>query len=156
MFDAKRGLKSQRPACNFSRLQRLPAKQFCQRNKNRVPRLRQFLNLPQAQRDIVRLALLLENAGKYSEEKTEVKVEASQQDKTVTIKVCNQGIGIPDGERENVFLRFYRVTDKKVQREIGSGLGLAIARDLAKELGGELRLLSGETKNTIFAIEVKK
>lgn len=58
----------------------------------------------------------------------------------VRIEVDDDGPGIPEDERENVFRPFYRLDHARNQDEGNSGLGLVIARDIAKSHGGEIAL----------------
>ncbi|PFG18719.1 sensor histidine kinase [Serinibacter salmoneus] len=56
------------------------------------------------------------------------------------VNVIDDGIGIPPGERERVFERFVRLEEARERDAGGSGLGLAIARELAREMGGDVVL----------------
>jgi signal transduction histidine kinase len=58
----------------------------------------------------------------------------------ITIRVRDDGPGIPPQELENVFRPFYRVEASRNQDSGGAGLGLAIARDIAQSHGGTLTL----------------
>jgi two-component system, OmpR family, osmolarity sensor histidine kinase EnvZ len=58
----------------------------------------------------------------------------------LTITVDDDGPGVPEGERDNVFRPFYRLDEARNQDEGGSGLGLAIARDIARGHGGDITL----------------
>jgi signal transduction histidine kinase len=98
------------------------------------------------------LDLLLDNAGKYSEVESEVRLVIEVIEGKVVIRVINRGLGISESERKKVFKRFYRVTSRRVQAENGSGLGLAIALDLVKELKGKLELESGRRERTCFKL----
>jgi PAS domain S-box-containing protein len=77
---------------------------------------------------------LLENAVKYSPGGGEVSVSAHVVDDTVVVEVADRGIGIPDGEHENVFDRFYQVGGER-RRFGGVGLGLYIVRKLLDAQG---------------------
>lgn len=57
------------------------------------------------------------------------------------ISVNDQGPGIPEGERENVFKRFYRILGQGDSE--GSGLGLAIVREICWAHGGRITLKDG-------------
>jgi signal transduction histidine kinase len=63
----------------------------------------------------------------------------------LTIRVRDQGPGVPDAELERVFEPFYRVESSRNRDSGGTGLGLSIARDVAQAHGGSLTLrnLSG-------------
>ena len=58
----------------------------------------------------------------------------------LTITVDDDGPGVPETERENVFRPFYRLDQARNQDEGGTGLGLAIARDIARGHGGDVTL----------------
>lgn len=78
---------------------------------------------------------VLDNAIKYSGETVDVSVELSTGEK-VSVRIRDNGIGIPRAELKQVFKRFYRVSDREVARVKGSGLGLFIVRSIAKKYGG--------------------
>jgi len=78
---------------------------------------------------------VLENAIKYSGKNVDIQVELSAGE-NVSLKIRDNGIGIPPAELKRVFKRFYRVADREVARVKGSGLGLFIVRSVAKKYGG--------------------
>lgn len=80
---------------------------------------------------------LLENAIRHSPDGGVVRLGASQNDGRVRITVADEGPGIPAGERERVFERFYRA-DAARAADGGSGLGLAIARWIVDLHGGDI------------------
>jgi signal transduction histidine kinase len=57
----------------------------------------------------------------------------------VRIEVTDQGPGIPEGEAQRVFERFYRADAARSSSDGGTGLGLAIARWIVDLHGGEIR-----------------
>lgn len=84
---------------------------------------------------------LLENAHKYDPSHSTIKVEAHCGEKTqneVMIAVADHGPGIPPGEREKIFQRFYRLNRDKRAHTQGSGLGLAICRGIVEAHGGRI------------------
>lgn len=80
---------------------------------------------------------LLDNACKYGGE-APVAVFARGEGSEVTISVSDQGKGIPAGELERIFEKFYRRT-KTDGRAAGTGLGLSIARGFVEAMGGTLK-----------------
>jgi two-component system osmolarity sensor histidine kinase EnvZ len=58
----------------------------------------------------------------------------------LTVTVDDDGPGVPEDERENVFRPFYRLDEARNQDEGGTGLGLAISRDIARSHGGDITL----------------
>jgi hypothetical protein len=80
---------------------------------------------------------LLDNAIKYS--KTEVHVIAEVvhlDEKTVAVRVHDEGVGISSAELKRIFKRFYRIPGMVAKRVKGMGLGLYIVRSAAEKHGG--------------------
>jgi signal transduction histidine kinase len=70
------------------------------------------------------------------------------------ITVTDTGSGIPAGESERVFDRFYRLDQSRTRQTGGSGLGLAICREVLTVLGGSIRVTASSTSGTTFEIRV--
>ena len=90
-------------------------------------------------RDEVRAAVLnlIDNAVKYSGKNVDVKVEIVRLDrKYVSLRVKDQGPGIPKSELAQIFKRFYRAPGPLARRVQGAGLGLYIVRAVARAHGG--------------------
>lgn len=77
---------------------------------------------------------LIDNAVKYSDIGSEIMIRSDRVNRTVRFSVDDKGIGIPLGERENVFQKFYR-SDKTSK---GFGMGLAIANGIIEAHGGRI------------------
>ena len=90
------------------------------------------------------VANLVENAVRHSPEGGTVKVHAHRQNGSVLIEVSDQGPGIPAGEEERIFERFYRADAARSRSEGGAGLGLAIARWIVDMHGGRIKAEQGE------------
>jgi len=96
--------------------------------------------------DARQLALLLdnliENALRYTPAGGVVDVEAGHEGGRASLRVVDDGPGIPESERERVFDRFYRGPDAPAQAHDsgGSGLGLAIVRAIAERHGAVVSL----------------
>jgi two-component system, OmpR family, osmolarity sensor histidine kinase EnvZ len=80
---------------------------------------------------------LISNAGKFAKTVT---ISGLHADGYLEITVDDDGPGIPEASREDVFRPFYRLDDARNQDEGGTGLGLAIARDIATSHGGDIAL----------------
>lgn len=80
---------------------------------------------------------LVGNACRHGER---VVVTARHVDGYLVITVDDDGPGVPEEERSNVFRPFYRLDEARNQDEGGTGLGLAIARDIARGHGGDITL----------------
>lgn len=80
---------------------------------------------------------LLTNALRYGDK---VKLKAEHRDGFLNIDIEDNGPGIPETSREDVFRPFFRLDEARNQDESGTGLGLAIARDIATSHGGDIVL----------------
>ncbi|MDX1654579.1 MAG: sensor histidine kinase [Candidatus Competibacteraceae bacterium] len=87
------------------------------------------------------LSNLLDNALRYSPDGTRVTVRLWRDQEGPCLEVEDSGPGIPEGERQRVFERFYRVPGSGAE---GSGLGLAIVSMIAEGHGGRVALGDGE------------
>lgn len=93
-----------------------------------------------------------ENAIKYNRPGGFVRISVRNDDDESLITVSDSGIGIPKGDRERVFERFYRV-DKSHSKEIGgTGLGLSIVKHGVMYLGGRVELESEEGRGTVVTV----
>ncbi|GAB2856129.1 hypothetical protein GCM10022221_64690 [Actinocorallia aurea] len=81
---------------------------------------------------------LLANAERHARSRVEARVTA--QGDTAVLEVIDDGPGIPDADKEQVFTRFYRRPDARTADPGGSGLGLAISREIAESHGGTLHV----------------
>ncbi len=90
------------------------------------------------------LGNLINNVEKYATNATILRINRSQDAAVTTITVSDDGAGIPEDQRESVFLPFVRLSNKLSDGVSGTGIGLAIARQLACLHGGTLRLLPSE------------
>ncbi len=83
---------------------------------------------------------LVDNAVRYASSAVTVTLNRSGRQPTVELVVADDGSGIPPGERERVFDRFYRTEASRSRQLGGTGLGLPIVRDLLRAHGGTVRL----------------
>jgi signal transduction histidine kinase len=81
---------------------------------------------------------LIENAIRHSPPDGSITIGAAAHDGRAELWVDDEGLGIPEEERELVFSPFYRSPRDRSSRDGGSGLGLAIARSIAVAHGGTL------------------
>ncbi len=104
--------------------------------------------LADEQRSLQIVRVLVENALVHTPPGTTVRVRTSRGPQGVSLAVEDDGPGIAPDEAPHVFERFYRVDGTQAS---GSGLGLAIARELARLMGGALRLES-QPGRTVFTL----
>lgn len=80
---------------------------------------------------------LVSNAARYGKQ---IRISVQHISKHLYIHVDDDGPGIPPDEREDVFRAFYRVDPSRNPELGGVGLGMTIARDIARSLGGDIKL----------------
>jgi two-component system, OmpR family, phosphate regulon sensor histidine kinase PhoR len=98
---------------------------------------------------------LLDNAVKYSPEKTEIRIFARPgQNGRIEFSVQDQGPGIPKEAQTRVFERFFRVDVSRSREAGGTGLGLSIVKHLVEKMDGEVSLESGEGKGSTFSVSL--
>jgi two-component system, OmpR family, sensor histidine kinase SenX3 len=97
---------------------------------------------------------LLDNAVKYSDPGSSVKVRARTDGRWIDLTVEDHGIGIPRRDLERVFERFYRVDRARSRETGGTGLGLAIVRHVANNHAGEVRVDSREGEGSTFTLRL--
>jgi two-component system phosphate regulon sensor histidine kinase PhoR len=102
------------------------------------------------------LSNLLENAIKYSGEDPEIQLHITNQDKSFTITVADQGIGIAPEEREKVFQKFYRIGSEETRTTKGTGLGLYIVKGIVEGHKGQIQVESNFPKGTKIIITLPK
>lgn len=102
------------------------------------------------------LANLVANAVRHSPRGGKVTVRASRQDGHARLEVIDEGPGIPPGEAERVFERFYRSDQARSSDQGGSGLGLAIARWIVELHGGTIRAEDAEPHGCRIVVELSQ
>ena len=100
------------------------------------------------------LVNLLDNAIKYSPDGGEVTVELAGGAGRVRLAVRDHGLGIPQGEQERIFEKFYRLDPGQTRGVGGSGLGLFISRELVSRMGGSLTVRSQPGEGATFVVEL--
>jgi two-component system sensor histidine kinase KdpD len=107
--------------------------------------------------DLASLALrqVIDNSLKYSSPSAPLQVAADAGPTEVTIRVRDEGPGIPDLERDRIFDRFYRRLPVK-NLVPGSGLGLYIAREIIRAHGGELWLADSTGSGSEFCLTLPR
>jgi signal transduction histidine kinase len=95
---------------------------------------------------------LLSNSIKFTPPGGTVTVWAGRDGDTVTMRIADTGIGIPDQDKKDLFNRFFRASNAVRAAVQGTGLGLSIVRTIVANHGGELDLESAEGKGTTVTI----
>jgi len=97
---------------------------------------------------------LINNALTYTIRTPRVVIGLSTKSRRAILRVTDNGVGIPESERERIFDRLYRIPDPQVVVP-GIGLGLYICRRLVESFGGSVAVESSTTgAGTVFAIRL--
>jgi len=97
---------------------------------------------------------LLDNAIKFSRIGKEVLVEARLSKKQVTVKVIDQGVGIPKPKINLIFEKFMQIKDSDTRYKGGAGLGLFISRRIVELHGGKIAVESQKQKGAVFTVQL--
>jgi two-component system sensor histidine kinase SenX3 len=111
-------------------------------------------------RDELRAAFsnLVENAVKYSDNNVRISVELRAPDERhITVRITDSGIGIHRNQLKRIFKRFYRVPGHFMTRFKGTGLGLFIVRSIVEKHGGRVYAESeGLGRGSTFTIQLPR
>jgi len=98
---------------------------------------------------------LIENARKYSKPNTDVIVKLKNTGHHVVLSISDLGIGIPEHERVNIFMKFYRAGNEETRKTKGTGLGLYIVAKLAALHKASLQVYDNVPQGSVFEIKFK-
>ena len=96
---------------------------------------------------------LLSNAVRYTQ-KGSVQVRLAEGRTHGVLEVEDTGDGIPEGDLDRIFERFYRLDKARSREAGGTGLGLSIVRNLVQVLGGNVRVESQVGRGSRFTVEL--
>lgn len=98
------------------------------------------------------LTNLIENAGKYAPGQAPVRVVLRQQHKVAVVQVIDEGPGIAEPDKKNIFKKFYRIGSEETRTTKGTGLGLFIVKNIIEDMGGSIQVRDNQPKGAIFEI----
>lgn len=112
----------------------------------------------QGNRDAIRRILnnLISNSLRYGSEGRYLGIFLHEDEKQVYIDVTDRGRGIEKDFAEHIFDRLFTMEDSRNRGIQGNGLGLTIARSLARQMGGDVTLLSKPWQKTSFTVALKR
>lgn len=99
---------------------------------------------------------LIENGIKYSFDNPNIVITLLEKDSKVVINFADNGIGIADEEKKNVFEKFYRVGNEDTRKTKGTGLGLYIVSEIIKFHKGKITIADNTPNGTVFKIVLPK
>ena len=151
--------KLQLKSHNISSLIKQVAKDFFER-----PPGIKFVNFPQklnlkidAERIRIVLKNILENAIKYSKPDSKpVEISVKEEDKSVTIQIKDDGMGIPEEHIPYLFEPFYRVDKSRSKETGGYGLGLSLCKKIMEAHGGRIEVFKNEGRGVTVNLKFMK
>tara|TARA_Y100000590_G_scaffold469336_1_gene656340 strand:- start:2250 stop:2960 length:711 start_codon:yes stop_codon:yes gene_type:complete len=99
---------------------------------------------------------LVDNAIKYSESHSQIKVTVTSQENSIRIDVSDEGVGIPEEHLPRIFERFYRVDKARSRKVGGTGLGLSIVKHIAILHKGTASIRSKINEGTTITLVLPK
>ncbi|WP_425618331.1 ATP-binding protein [Anatilimnocola sp. NA78] len=95
---------------------------------------------------------LITNSIKFSPEKSTIRVQLEARERAAAIIVSDQGPGIPEADRVQIFDRFFQASNNRARASQGLGLGLAIAREIVRAHGGEIEAHNNPERGCRFVV----
>jgi two-component system phosphate regulon sensor histidine kinase PhoR len=95
---------------------------------------------------------LIDNAVKYSNEEKSITLRSTQTDDQAIIEIKDRGIGISKDKLDQIFDKFFRVSDRDIYQAQGAGLGLTIVRHIIDAHHGRVEVQSELNKGTNFKL----
>lgn len=98
------------------------------------------------------LSNLIENARKYSQQPIQIELSTRKELDSVYLCIKDQGVGIPDEEKENIFRKFYRIGHEETRRTKGTGLGLYLVKKIINLYKYDIAVRNNTPQGSIFEI----
>jgi len=99
---------------------------------------------------------VVDNAIKYTPLKGMVDVKVLDQNDSVELQICDNGIGIAEVDLPHIFEKFYRIKINQPEKRSESGIGLALAKLIIEKHAGKIGVKSTIGQGSIFIIELPK
>ncbi len=98
---------------------------------------------------------LLDNAHKYSDKGSQIQLRLLESKKNkIRLEISDNGVGIPDEHKDEIFKRFYRVGAEETRSTKGSGLGLFIVKKLVEMHKGSIKVEDNHPQGSTFIVEM--
>ncbi len=98
---------------------------------------------------------LITNALKFTDEGS-ITVEANAGLDIVEVRVVDSGIGIPPGEEQSIFDKFYQAQNRKLGKMTGTGLGLTFCKQVVEAHGGQIRATNNPQRGSTFSFTLPR
>jgi signal transduction histidine kinase len=95
---------------------------------------------------------LLENANKYSPKDKPITIELEESSESIQLSVRDEGCGIKNDEKRNVFRKFYRIGSEQTRTAKGTGLGLYLCKKIAEDHDGSISIEDNQPQGSNFIV----
>lgn len=122
---------------------------------NNIVLKKEILSSPRpivADRSKIRQVLqnLIDNAIRYTPHRGEVVIRIEEQNNFIRISIKDEGVGIPEKDKKNIFKKFFRSQNAMKYQTEGTGLGLFIAKGIIDASRGKIGFTSKENEGSTF------
>jgi len=151
-----RHYKSLMEDMNFSDFIRRESQNFKDRYPQRIiAQIEDDINVS-ADQLLIQLAFsnLVENALKYSPKEKPVEIILTKEKNRALLKIIDEGKGIPDHLKSNVFKKFYRLEPEETRRTKGTGLGVYLSKKIVKQHKGHIVLQDNTPSGCVFVLSI--
>ena len=93
---------------------------------------------------------LIDNATKFSNSNSDIKIETHIKNDKVFVSVKDSGVGIPSESLKKIWERFYKIDASRGKDKKGTGLGLSIVKEIIQAHGEHINVISTEGVGTEF------
>jgi signal transduction histidine kinase/DNA-binding response OmpR family regulator/ligand-binding sensor domain-containing protein len=100
------------------------------------------------------LGNIVSNAVKFTQANGQVSISANWNVEELTIRISDNGQGIPPDMIDRIFERFYQIDDSNTRNQEGSGIGLALVKELVSLHHGQIKVESKQGEGTSFQITI--
>jgi len=97
---------------------------------------------------------LLSNSLKYTKDNGNVELKIFKDEKNLKIEVSDNGMGIPENQKKNIFSKFFRADNVRQTETEGTGLGLYLVKSIIEHSNGKISFESELNKGTTFFISL--
>ena len=95
---------------------------------------------------------LLENAVKYSTKNSSISIRLVRDGNNARLSVSDNGIGVPDEEKKQIFEKFYRIGNEETRTTKGTGLGLYLCRKIAADHNADIEVTNNSPTGSNFIV----
>lgn len=95
---------------------------------------------------------LLENAVKYSPREAPITATLKKKNGQIRLIISDQGPGIADEEKKNIFNKFYRIGNEATRKTQGTGLGLYLCSKIARDHNADISVTNNHPSGSSFAV----